>query len=71
MPTASKGILIRADESVITILLDIDREDPGTYIIAELDANHIMVLEKRVDQLKAKINDESSICAAICWNSGC
>lgn len=52
----SLGTLVKCDASIKAMLVDIDSKNNNEYIIEELDEEHILVKETRVNELKARLN---------------
>jgi TFIIH basal transcription factor complex TTD-A subunit len=50
------GTLVRCDASIKAMLLDIDSKNNNEYIIEELDEEHILVKETKINELKARLN---------------
>jgi len=50
------GILVKCDASIKAMLVDIDSKSGNEYIIEELDEEHILVKETRINELKARLN---------------
>jgi TFIIH basal transcription factor complex TTD-A subunit len=43
------------------MLVDIDSKNNNEYIIQELDEEHILVKETKINELKARLNE-------VCWS---
>ncbi|KAK1917702.1 hypothetical protein P3342_000416 [Pyrenophora teres f. teres] len=56
MVKATRGILVKCDASIKAMLVDIDSKSGNEYIIEELDEEHILVKETRINELKARLN---------------
>ncbi|KAL7770406.1 hypothetical protein CFE70_000340 [Pyrenophora teres f. teres 0-1] len=54
--TTTAGILVKCDASIKAMLVDIDSKSGNEYIIEELDEEHILVKETRINELKARLN---------------
>ncbi|EDU41176.1 hypothetical protein PTRG_01738 [Pyrenophora tritici-repentis Pt-1C-BFP] len=52
----TSGILVKCDASIKAMLVDIDSKSGNEYIIEELDEEHILVKETRINELKARLN---------------
>ena len=50
------GTLVRCDASIKAMLVDIDSKNNNEYIIEELDEEHILVKETKINELKARLN---------------
>jgi len=50
------GTLVKCDASIKAMLVDIDSKNNNEYIIEELDEEHILVKETRINELKARLN---------------
>jgi TFIIH basal transcription factor complex TTD-A subunit len=57
------GTLVRCDASIKAMLVDIDSKNNNEYIIEELDEEHILVKETKINELKARLN---SVCVPLC-----
>jgi TFIIH basal transcription factor complex TTD-A subunit len=53
----SPGTLVKCDASIKAMLVDIDSKNGNEYIIEELDEEHILVKESKVNELKARLNE--------------
>ncbi|KAH7082950.1 transcription factor TFIIH complex subunit Tfb5-domain-containing protein [Paraphoma chrysanthemicola] len=53
----SPGTLVKCDASIKAMLVDIDSKNNNEYIIEELDEEHILVKETKINELKARLND--------------
>jgi TFIIH basal transcription factor complex TTD-A subunit len=53
--TISKGALIKCDASIKAMLVDIDKNNNHEFIIEDLDEEHILVKETKVNTLKARL----------------
>jgi len=53
------------------MLVDIDSKNGNEYIIEELDEEHILVKETRINELKARLNQVGTIsfttCTMLTW----
>ncbi|KAF7679776.1 nucleotide-excision repair [Alternaria burnsii] len=56
MVKAIRGTLVKCDASIKAMLVDIDSKNNNEYIIEELDEEHILVKETRINELKARLN---------------
>jgi TFIIH basal transcription factor complex TTD-A subunit len=56
MVKAIRGTLVRCDASIKAMLVDIDSKNNNEYIIEELDEEHILVKETKINELKARLN---------------
>lgn len=54
------GTLVKCDASIKAMLVDIDSKNNNEYIIEELDEEHILVKETRINELKARLNQVRS-----------
>jgi TFIIH basal transcription factor complex TTD-A subunit len=50
------GTLVKCDASIKAMLVDIDSKNNNEYIIEELDEEHLLVKETKVNELKARLN---------------
>ena len=50
------GTLVRCDASIKAMLVDIDSKNNNEYIIEELDEEHILVKETKINELKSRLN---------------
>lgn len=50
------GTLVRCDASIKAMLIDIDSKNNNEYIIEDLDEEHILVKETKINELKARLN---------------
>lgn len=55
------GTLVRCDASIKAMLVDIDSKNNNEYIIEELDEEHILVKETKINELKARLNSVGSL----------
>lgn len=53
------GTLVKCDASIKAMLVDIDSKNHNEYIIEELDEEHILVKETKINELKARLNNVS------------
>lgn len=53
------GTLVRCDASIKAMLVDIDSKNNNEYIIEELDEEHILVKETKINELKGRLNNVS------------
>lgn len=53
------GTLVKCDASIKAMLVDIDSKNNNEYIIEELDEEHILVKETKVNELKSRLNQVS------------
>jgi len=44
------------------MLVDIDSKNNNEYIIEELDEEHILVKETKINELKARLNNVGCVC---------
>jgi TFIIH basal transcription factor complex TTD-A subunit len=51
------GSLVKCDASIKAMLVDIDSKNNNEYIIQELDEEHILVKETKINELKARLNE--------------
>jgi TFIIH basal transcription factor complex TTD-A subunit len=49
-------MLVKCDASIKAMLVDIDEKNNHEYIIEELDEEHILVKEQKINELKARLN---------------
>lgn len=54
------GTLVKCDASIKAMLVDIDSKNNNEYIIEELDEEHILVKETKINELKARLNQVRS-----------
>ncbi|KAF1363316.1 hypothetical protein EKO04_001291 [Ascochyta lentis] len=57
MVKAIRGTLVRCDASIKAMLVDIDSKNNNEYIIEELDEEHILVKETKINELKGRLNN--------------
>jgi TFIIH basal transcription factor complex TTD-A subunit len=50
------GTLVKCDASIKAMLVDIDSKNNNEYIIEELDEEHILVKDTKVNELKGRLN---------------
>lgn len=50
---------MRCDASIKAMLVDIDSKNNNEYIIEELDEEHILVKETKINELKGRLNSVS------------
>jgi TFIIH basal transcription factor complex TTD-A subunit len=55
--TFMTGSLVKCDASIKAMLVDIDSKNNNEYIIQELDEEHILVKETKINELKARLNE--------------
>jgi TFIIH basal transcription factor complex TTD-A subunit len=55
--TCTIGSLVKCDASIKAMLVDIDSKNNNEYIIQELDEEHILVKETKINELKARLNE--------------
>lgn len=60
------GTLVRCDASIKAMLVDIDSKNNNDYIIEELDEEHILVKETKVNELKGRLNNVSVLLEVTC-----
>jgi len=53
------GSLVKCDASIKAMLVDIDSKNNNEFIIEELDEEHILVKETKINELKARLNEVS------------
>jgi TFIIH basal transcription factor complex TTD-A subunit len=51
------GTLVKCDASIKAMLVDIDSKNNNEYIIEELDEEHILVKETKINELKGRLNE--------------
>ncbi|KAH8724998.1 TFIIH subunit TTDA/Tfb5, partial [Phaeosphaeriaceae sp. PMI808] len=51
------GTLVKCDASIKAMLIDIDSKNESVYIIQDLDEEHLLVKETKVNELKARLNE--------------
>ncbi|KAF3006572.1 hypothetical protein E8E13_006657 [Curvularia kusanoi] len=56
MVKAVRGTLVRCDASIKAMLVDIDNKNNHEFIIEELDEEHLLVKETKINELKARLN---------------
>jgi TFIIH basal transcription factor complex TTD-A subunit len=49
------------------MLVDIDSKNNNEYIIQELDEEHILVKETKINELKARLNEVSLLRKLVWW----
>jgi TFIIH basal transcription factor complex TTD-A subunit len=64
----SPGTLVKCDASIKAMLVDIDSKNNNEYIIEELDEEHILVKETRINELKARLN-QVGIMSHAAWSA--
>ncbi|KAL5116381.1 TFIIH complex subunit tfb5 [Pleosporales sp. CAS-2024a] len=57
MVRAIRGSLVKCDASIKAMLVDIDSKNDNAFIIEELDEEHLLVKETKVNELKARLNE--------------
>ena len=62
----SPGTLVKCDASIKAMLVDIDSKNSNEYIIEELDEEHILVKESKINELKARLNEVRSPMSLMC-----
>ena len=55
------GTLVKCDASIKAMLVDIDSKNNNEYIIEELDEEHILVKETKINELKSRLNQVRGI----------
>ena len=50
------GTLVKCDASIKAMLVDIDSKNNNDFIIEELDEEHILVMETKINELKSRLN---------------
>lgn len=55
---AVQGVLIECDASIKTIVNNINRESGYDIVIEDLDDEHVMIKESKVEELKRKLKDQ-------------
>ena len=53
------GTLVKCDASIKAMLVDIDSKNNNEFIIEELDEEHILVKETKINELKSRLNHVS------------
>jgi TFIIH basal transcription factor complex TTD-A subunit len=61
MPKAVRGTLVKCDASIKAMVMAIDAEQNHEIIIEDLDEEHVMVKETKVNELKQRLNDKIKI----------
>jgi TFIIH basal transcription factor complex TTD-A subunit len=61
------GSLVKCDASIKAMLVDIDSKNNNEYIIQELDEEHILVKETKINELKARLNEVSLLRKLVWW----
>jgi len=56
------GILVEVDSSIKAVIVEIDNQEYGKYIIEELDDEHLLVHKNVLEQLKERIQAVCRIC---------
>jgi TFIIH basal transcription factor complex TTD-A subunit len=51
------GSLVKCDASIKAMLVDIDSKNKNDFIIEELDEEHLLVKETKINELKARLNE--------------
>ncbi|KAH7384664.1 transcription factor TFIIH complex subunit Tfb5-domain-containing protein [Pyrenochaeta sp. MPI-SDFR-AT-0127] len=59
MVKASRGTLVKCDASIKAMLVDIDSKNNNEFIIEELDEEHLLVKETKINELKSRLNQVS------------
>ena len=49
------GILLEVDPSITTVIVQIDEQEYGKYIIQQLDDEHVLIDKNKVKELKEKV----------------
>ncbi|KAF2276730.1 nucleotide excision repair, TFIIH, subunit [Westerdykella ornata] len=57
MVKAVRGALVKCDASIKAMLVDIDSKNRNDFIIEELDEEHVLVKETKVNELKQRLQD--------------
>lgn len=55
MPRAVKGVLVECDPSIKAIILKIDEDHHHTFIVEDLDEDHLVVKEAKLAELKDRL----------------
>lgn len=58
------GTLVRCDASIKAMLVDIDSKNNNDYIIDELDEEHLLVKETKINELKGRLNNVCDVLTA-------
>lgn len=62
-------MLVECDPSIKSIIINLDSEN-NAYIIEDLDETHLLIKENHLGELKARLDDVSSIYVVFLENSG-
>lgn len=57
MPRAMAGVLVQCDPSIKAIVMRIDQQNQHSFVIEEIDDEHILVHAKKHDELKMRLRD--------------
>ncbi|EMF14103.1 RNA polymerase II transcription factor B subunit 5 [Sphaerulina musiva SO2202] len=57
MPRAMQGVLVQCDPSIKAIIVRIDAQHAHSFIIEDIDDEHVLVNQKKHDELKALLKD--------------
>lgn len=55
MPKAVKGVLLICDPPQMAMIIKLNKESNGGYVIEEIDERTCLVKENRVDELKRNV----------------
>ena len=61
MVKAVKGMLVQCDESIMAIIIDIDNKNKNAFIMEALDDETCLVQANKLNELKARLNEASSL----------
>ena len=67
MTNAAPGTLVKCDASIKAMLVDIDSKNNNDFIIEELDEEHILVMETKINELKSRLNQVSTLYKQMAW----
>lgn len=56
MVKAVRGVLVKCDASIKSMLVQIDSQNKNDFIIEELDEEHLLVKETKINELKSRLN---------------
>ena len=57
VPTYLLGVLVQCDPSIKAIVMRIDQQNQHSFVIEEIDDEHILVHAKKHDELKMRLKD--------------
>ncbi|KAM3425118.1 General transcription and DNA repair factor IIH subunit TFB5 [Cercospora zeina] len=57
MPRAMAGVLVQCDPSIKAIIVRIDQQNQHSFIIEDIDDEHVLVHAKKHDEVKMRLKD--------------